>query len=134
MRKNKTQNEAASDCKTSYFASLVTVNDVDLALFLSDALAQSEYIYDNLWTAGRRLNTSEKGVPIVKWIWENNLRKIHEINKTILEILNETNKEFDFPLARTHCLAFGRKRHAEVLFQDLDCQARRQYICERWSK
>ncbi|KAF2892610.1 hypothetical protein ILUMI_13561 [Ignelater luminosus] len=135
VRKNKSQYQAALDCRKSYFAKLVTIDNLELALFLADTLAQSEFRFDNLWTSGKATEPEEEKETEkneLVWFWQGDLEKPHRISDIVLNILKNSSVDFDFVIHRTHCLAFGRKQHSQVLFQDIDCRAKRAYICQRW--
>lgn len=114
---------AALYCAATFQAQPVQIQTEDLALFLADALSETDHALDNVWTGGEK-----KGD---KWIYTASNKAVNEtiLQKYYMKRENET----EFNVTR-NCLGFRRNTHNKPAFLSLSCRLPRPPICERKSK
>lgn len=114
---------APLNCLTSFNGRLASITTDGQALFLADALAETNHYLDNVWTSGRK---ERKG-----WYWEGILKYADEQLLGKYYIRRENEEEYN---TTRQCLAFRRNHHNQPRFLSLSCKLARPSICERKSK
>lgn len=93
-----------------------------MALFLADALAETDHYLDNVWTSGYKKKD--------KWVWGSG----DVVDNELLEkYYLERSSEDEYNTTRG-CLAFRRNNENEPRFLSLSCRLPRPPICEKKSK
>lgn len=110
-------------CEATFQAQLVEIKTEPLALFLADALSETDHALDNVWTAGEKKRE--------KWVWpvSNEAVNAELLKKYYITRENET----EYNVTR-QCLGFRRNTHDLPRFLSLSCRLPRPPICERASK
>lgn len=110
-------------CSATFQARLVEIQSEDLALFLADALSETDHALDNVWTGGEKKTD--------KWFYAGNNEPVNE--RLLKKYYMKREDETEFNVTR-NCLGFRRNTHDKPRFLSLSCRLPRPPICQRRSK